>query len=87
MDTGGGEEGEGEMYGGSDTETYHTKCTMGICRMTQGTQTGLCDRLKGGVGRELGGRPRRGGHGCTYGSFLLRYDRKPQTSVKRLSFN
>ena len=60
MDMGGGEEGEGEMYGGSDTETYHTKCTMGICCMTQGTQTGLCDRLKGGgvegVGREAWGR-------------------------------
>ena len=29
--------------------------------MTQGTQTGLCDRLKGGVGREVGGRPWREG--------------------------
>ena len=29
--------------------------------MTQGTQTGLCDRLKGGVGRELGGRAGREG--------------------------
>ena len=29
---------------------------MGIHCMTQGTQTGLCDRLKGGMGREMGGR-------------------------------
>ena len=31
--------------------------------MTQGTQTGLCDcdRLKGGVGREVEGRPWREG--------------------------
>jgi len=29
--------------------------------MTQGTQTGLCDRLKGGVGREMGGMSWREG--------------------------
>ena len=28
---------------------------------------GLCDRLKGGMGREMGGRCGREGHGCTYG--------------------
>ena len=30
--------------------------------MMQGTQTGLCDRLKGGMGRKKGGRevPERG---------------------------
>ena len=27
------------------------------------------------------------GHGCTYGWFLLMYDRKPQDSVQQLSFN
>ena len=27
------------------------------------------------------------GRGCTYGWFLLMYDRKPQNSVKQLSFN
>ena len=32
---------------------------MGIHCMTQGTQTGLCDRLKGGMGREMGGRSGR----------------------------
>ena len=26
---------------------------MGICCMTQGTQTGLYDRLKDGIGREV----------------------------------
>ena len=44
---------------------------------------GLCNRLKGGVGREMGGR----GHGCTYGCCLLMYDRKPPNSVQQLSFN
>ena len=48
---------------------------------------GLSNRLKGEVGRAmeggLGGRV----HGCTYGWFLLMYDRKPQNSVKQLSFN
>ena len=33
----------------------------------------LCDRLKGGMGMEMGS----GGHGYTYGWFLLMYDRKP----------
>ena len=27
--------------------------------MTQGTHTGLCDRLKAGMGREVGGKSRR----------------------------
>ena len=29
---------------------------MGICYMTQGTQTGLCDNLEGWDGEEIGGR-------------------------------
>ena len=44
MDKVGGEEGEGEMYGESNIEIYNTMCktdkSMGICCMTQGTQTG-----------------------------------------------
>ena len=64
---------------------------MGICCMTQGTQTGALWQPEGwdgdGDGRVvleggLGGR----GHECTYGWFLLMYDRKPQNSVKQLSF-
>ena len=37
------------------------------------------ERWEGGLGRR--------GHGCTYGWFFLIYDRKPQNSVKQLSFN
>ena len=44
IDKVGGEEGEGEMYGESNIEIYNTMCktdkSMGICCMTQGTQTG-----------------------------------------------
>ena len=44
MDKVGGEEGEGEMYGESNIQIYNTMCktdkSMGICCMTQGTQTG-----------------------------------------------
>ena len=44
MDKGWGEEGEGEIYGESGMEAYtltYVKQPMGICCMTQGTQTGL----------------------------------------------
>ena len=48
---------------------------MGICCVAQGTQ-GLYDNLEGGIGREMGGRLWREGHGCTYGWFLLMYATK-----------
>ena len=60
---------------------------MGIFCMTQESQTGLCDNIKGGVGRKWEGVSGRRGHGCTYGWFLLMCDRKPQNYVKKLSFN
>ena len=61
---------------------------MGICCLSQGTQIGALQQSRGvGWGRRweggLGGR----GHGCTYGWFLLMFDRKQQNSVKQLSFN
>ena len=43
MDMGRGEEGEGEMYGELTwklTRAYVKQIAMGICCMTQGTQTG-----------------------------------------------
>jgi len=55
---------------------------MGICCMTQGTQTGALWQAEG-RDREIGGKR----HWCTYGWFLLMYDRKPQNFVKQLSFN
>jgi len=86
MDTRGGEEGEREMYGESNPEIYNTMCktdsqqkyTVWLRELKQE----LCDRLKGGMGSEMGGRSRGREHGCTCGLFLLVYDRKPQNSVK-----
>ena len=44
MDTGGGEEGGGEIYGESNVETYNTICKTdnqwASCSITQGTQAG-----------------------------------------------
>ena len=43
MDGGGEEEGEGEMYGERNMETYITICktySQWICCMSQGTQSG-----------------------------------------------
>ena len=56
--------------------------------MTQGTQTGALRQAErwdgeGGVREVREGRA----HGCTYGCFLLMYDRKPQGSVKQSFLN
>ena len=65
MDTVGGEEGEGEMYGKSNIETYNTICKIysqwEFAVWFKELKQGLCDRLKGGVGREMGGRSGREG--------------------------
>ena len=61
---------------------------MGVCYMTQGTETGAlwwAGRVGWGGSTEGGSGAR--GHGCAYGWFLLMYGRKPQNSVKQLSFN
>ena len=89
MDKVGGEEGEGEMDWESNIEIYNTICKtdsqwefdVWLRKLKQG----LCDRLKGRVGREMGGKPGREGY--TYGRFFSMFDRKPQNSVKQLSFN
>ena len=51
MDKGGGEGGEGEMNGKSSmdayTLTYVNREPMGICCMTQGTQTGALYQPRG----------------------------------------
>ena len=60
---------------------------MGIFCITRGTQTRSLRQNEGwdeeGDGREVGSE----GHGCTYGRFLLMYDRKPKNSLKQLSVN
>ena len=65
MDKVGGEEGEGEMYGESNIEIYNTMCKTdsqwGFAVRLRELKQGLCDRLKGWVGREMGGRSGRKG--------------------------
>ena len=91
MDKVGGEEGEGEMYGESNIEIYNTICKIDnqweFAEWLRELKQGLCDRLKGGMWREMGGRLGGRGYGQTYGWFLLMYDRKPQNSVKQSFFN
>ena len=87
MDMKGEEEGEGEIYGESNMEIYNTICEIDSQReffvWIRELKQGLSDNLEGWDGEEMGGR----GHGYTYGWFLLMYDRKPQNSVKQLTFN
>ena len=89
----GEEEGEGEMYGESNMEICNSICKIDsqqeFAVWLREFKQGLCDSLGGwggeGDGREVQERGRR--RGCTYGWFFLMYDRKPQNSVKQLSFN
>ena len=83
MDKVGGEEREEEMYGESNAEIY-----IAMCKRDSQWEFAvwLSDRLKRGEEGD-GRRSGREGHGCTYGWYLLMYDRKPQNSVKQLSFN
>ena len=61
MDTGGGEEGEGEMYGENNMETYITKCKIDsqweYAACLRELKRGLCNNLDGwdeeGRGREV----------------------------------
>ena len=88
MDTGGGEDGEGEMYGESNMETYNTVCKIDsqweFPVWLRDLKQGLCDNLEDWDGE--GGSGRRA-PGCIYGWFLLMFDRNTQNSVKQLSFN
>ena len=86
---GGGQKGSGMER---ETETYDTVCKTDshwdFAVWLRELQQGLCSRLKGEAGRQMGGRSGREGHGYAYGWFLLMiYDRKSQNSVKQLSFN
>ena len=57
--------GEGEMYGKSNMETYITMCKIdsqwefAVC--LRKLKQGLCINLRGGMGREMGGRFKRKG--------------------------
>ena len=92
MDSWGGEEEEGEVYGESNMETYNTICnvdsrwTFAVWgrKLTQGLFDNLEGRNAEGDGREvLEGRE----IGVPNGWFLLMFDRKQQNAVKQLSFN
>ena len=65
------------------TEIYNTICKRDNQWEFALWLQGLCDRLSAGWVGGPGGRR----HGCAYGWLLLIYDRKPQNSVKQLSFN
>ena len=60
-----GEDGEGEMYGESNTEIYNTMCKIDsqweFAVWLRELKQGLCDSLKSGVGIEMGGRSGREG--------------------------
>ena len=57
MDKVEGEEGEGKMYGESNIETYNIICKTDsqweFAVWLRELKQELCDRLKGGVGREV----------------------------------
>ena len=61
---------------------------MGICCMSQGTQTGALyqPRVVGWGGRWEGASRGRA-YMYTYGWFMLMFDRKQQNFLKQLSFN
>ena len=65
IDKVGGEEGEGEMYGESNIEIYNTMCKTDsqweFAVWLRELKQGLCNRLKGGMGRETGGMSGRKG--------------------------
>ena len=65
MDTVGEEEGEGEMYGESNIDIYNTMCKTDsqweFAVWLRELKQGLCDRLKGGLGREMEGKIGREG--------------------------
>ena len=71
----GGEKGEGEMYGESNIEIYNTICKIdsqwefAVC--LRELKQGLCNRLKGGVGRERGERSGREGKWVYLGLILI----------------
>ena len=70
---------EGEVYGESKKETHITMCEIdsqwGSAVWLRELRPQLCDNLEGAMGREMGGRFKREGHGCTNGLFLVMFGR------------
>ena len=87
MDMGGGEEGEGEMYGESSMETYNTICKIEsqweFAVWLGELKQGLCDNLEGWDGEgDSGGRR----CGYTYDWFLLMFWQKTTKFCKAIIF-
>ena len=86
MDTVGGEEGEGEMCG--EKEIYNTVCKTDnwweFTAWFRDLEQGLCNRLKGGMVRERGGRS--GNEGIWVYLWLILVDvwQKPTKCYKAL---
>ena len=63
-----GEEGEGEMYGESNMETYITICKIGsqweFAVWLRELKLGLCDNLEGWEGEREGREVQEGGDTC-----------------------
>ena len=55
--------------------------------MKQGTQSQCLTTQRDGVGRELGGGFKMGGHMCTHGWFMLMYGKNYHNIVKQLASN
>ena len=83
--------GNGERYGKSHMETYITIRKIDSQQeLLYGSGNSNRDSVstqRDGMGREIGGRFKRQGYLYTYGSFMFRFDRKQQNSIKQLSFN
>ena len=61
---------------------------MGICCMAQETQTGALYQSRGvGWGERLEGGSKGRGYMYTYSWIMLRFDKKQQKFVRKLSFN
>ena len=74
----GGEEGEGEMYGESNMETYITiykvESQCEFADWLRDSNRGSLTTYRGGIGKKMEGR----GHTYTYGWFMLVFGRKQQ---------
>ena len=82
-----GEEGEGEMYGESNMETYIALCKMDSQWEFVVCLGKLCDNLEG-FDRKGGRREvQREGTYVYLWLIMLIFGRKQQNSVKQLSFN
>ena len=91
MGMAGGEEGEGEMYGESNMETYNAICKRDsqweFAVWLGALKQGLCDNLEGWDGEGDGREVWEGGTRMYLRLVFVMCDRKPQNSVKQLSFN